>query len=200
MQSQKLDSKKKTNHTIRSRCARAWIVMDGMETPFVWSLSLYKFFWEHGYLFYSSFFFLFHGPSCAHIFFILFFQYLDLHVSIFFFDSPCLSFFLTKTGERERPTHIVEHLFCGMSGWYNANFSKKHSKGVCGVHVNLDHESMKRILSRVTTIWHSSVQKQAAYVYVVFKKYHHMALVGLWHIKEELCKGFPNFQIKIPST
>jgi len=60
-------------------------------------------------------------------------------------------FFFNKNS-RERPTHIVEHLFCGMSGWYNANFSKKHSKGVYGVHVNLDHESMKRILSRVTTI------------------------------------------------
>ena len=31
-----------------------------------------------------------------------------------------------------------------MSGWYNANFSKKHSKGVYGMHVNLDHESMKK--------------------------------------------------------
>jgi hypothetical protein len=29
---------------------------------------------------------------------------------------------------------------------------------------------------------------------------HHMALVGLWHIKEELCKGFSSFQIKFPST
>ena len=27
-----------------------------------------------------------------------------------------------------------------------------------------------------------------------------MALVGLWHIKEELCKGFSNFQRKFPST
>ena len=34
----------------------------------------------------------------------------------------------------------------------------------------------------------------------VFKKSHHKALVGLWHIKEELCKGFSNFQIKFPST
>ena len=72
----------------------------------------------------------------------------------YIFSIAHASLFLTKTGERERerPTHIVEHLFCGMSGWYNANFSKKHSKGVYGVHVNLDHESMKRILSRVTTI------------------------------------------------
>jgi hypothetical protein len=28
----------------------------------------------------------------------------------------------------------------------------------------------------------------------------HMALVGLWHIKEELCKGFSRFQKKFPST
>ena len=46
--------------------------------------------------------------------------------------------------EREKSTQIVEHLFCGMSGWYNANFSKKHNKGIYGVHVNLDHESMTK--------------------------------------------------------
>ena len=123
-------------------------------------------------IFFFSLFF--HGPSCAHIFFLFFFQYLDLHVSIFFLIDH-VSLFFNKNW-RERPTHIVEHLFCGMSGWYNANFSKKYSKGVYGVHVNLDHESLKRILSRVTTIWQSSMQKQAAYVYMVFKKYHHMAL------------------------
>ena len=39
------------------------------------------------------------------------------------------------------------------------------------------------------------MQKQAAYVCMVFRKYHHMALVGLWLIKEELCKGFTIFQI-----
>ena len=33
---------------------------------------------------------------------------------------------------------------------------------------------------------------------MVFKKYHHMALVGLWHFKEELCKDFTNFQDKSP--
>jgi hypothetical protein len=27
-----------------------------------------------------------------------------------------------------------------------------------------------------------------------------MALVGLWHIKQELCKRFSSFQIKFPST
>ena len=42
------------------------------------------------------------------------------------------------------------------------------------------------------------MQKQAEYVYMVFKKYHHMALVGLWHIKEELCKGFYKFSNKFP--
>ena len=42
------------------------------------------------------------------------------------------------------------------------------------------------------------MQKQAAYVYIVFKKYHHMALVGLWHIKEELRKGFSKFSNKVP--
>ena len=92
----------------------------------------------------------------------------------------------------------MEHLFCGMSGWYNANFSKKRSKGVYGVHVNLDHERMKRNLSRVTTIWQSSMQRQATYVYMVLKKYHHMTLVGLWQIKEELRKGFSKFSNKFP--
>ena len=42
------------------------------------------------------------------------------------------------------------------------------------------------------------MQRQAAYVYVVFKKYHHMALVGLWHIKEELREGFSKFSNKVP--
>ena len=42
------------------------------------------------------------------------------------------------------------------------------------------------------------MQKQAAHVYMVFKKYHHMALVGLWHINEELCKGFSKFSNKFP--
>ena len=44
------------------------------------------------------------------------------------------------------------------------------------------------------------MQLQAAYEYKVFNYKHHMALVGLWHIKEELCKGFSGFQIKFPST
>ena len=87
-----------------------------------------------------SFFKTFMGP----------FFFKDLHGSILFLIAHASLFFNKNSGER--PTHIVEHLFCGMSGWYNANFSKKHSKGVCGVHMNLDHESMKRILSRVTTI------------------------------------------------
>ena len=42
------------------------------------------------------------------------------------------------------------------------------------------------------------MQKQVAYVYMVFKKYHDMALVGLWHIKEELRKGFSKFSNKVP--
>ena len=141
----KTDPKRKSSHTIRSRCARVWIVVDEMETPFVWSLSISLyinclesmaifFLWTFMCPFFSLFFSIL-GPSCVHI----------------FFDSPCLSSFFNKNW-REGPTHIEEHLFCGMSGWYNPNFSKKHSKGVYGVHVNLDHESMKRILSGVTTI------------------------------------------------
>ena len=99
--------REKTSHTIRSRYARAWIVMDGMETPFVWSLSLYKFFWDHGYLF----FFFFYGPSCAHIFFFLFFSILGPScVHIFFSLIAHASLFFNKNW-RERPTHIVEHFF-----------------------------------------------------------------------------------------
>jgi hypothetical protein len=41
------------------------------------------------------------------------------------------------------------------------------------------------------------MQRQAAYVYRVFKISHHMALVGLWHIKEELCKAFSTFSNKV---
>ena len=90
-----------------------------------------------------SFFFMdLHVPTF--FFFLFFSQYLDLHVSIFFFDSRCLSFFFFNKNWRERPTHIVEHLFCGMSGWYNSNYPKKHSKGYM-VHVNLDHESMTKV-------------------------------------------------------
>ena len=105
------------------------------------SMAISSFFFFHffSWTFMCPHFFLFFsilGPSCVHI---------------FFFDSPCLFSFFNKNW-RERPTHIVEHLFCGMSEWYNANFSKKHSKGVYGVYVNLDHESMKRILSRVIII------------------------------------------------
>src|SRR6185503_15431714 len=42
------------------------------------------------------------------------------------------------------------------------------------------------------------MQKQVAYVCMVFRKNHHMALVGLWHIKEELRKGFSKFSNKFP--
>ena len=71
-----------------------------------------------------------------------------------FFSIAHVSF-VTKDGERERDhNHNVEFFFyfVGCKMWYNANFSWKHSKGVYGVHVNLDHERMKIILLRVTTI------------------------------------------------
>ena len=44
--------------------------------------------------------------------------------------------------ERERDhNHIMwSFYFVGCKKWYNANYSWKHSKGVYGVHVNLDHE------------------------------------------------------------
>ena len=146
----------------------------------------------------SSFF---HGPSCAHIFFFLFFsQYLDLHVSIFFFSIAHASLFLKKTGERERerPTQIVEHLFCGMSGWYNANFSKKHNKRVYGVHVNLDHESMKRILSRVTRIWQSSMRKTSSICVYGFQEVSSCGFGRTFGIsKRSFAKGFPKDQVKI---
>ena len=125
-------------------------------------------------IFFSLFF---HGPSCAHIFSFYFFQYLDLNVSIFFSIAHASLFFNKNWRERERPTYIVEHLFCGMSGWYNANFSKRHSKGVYGVHVDLDHESMKRILSRVTTIWQSSMQKTSSICVYGFQE---VSSYGFW--------------------
>ena len=107
----------------------------------------------------------FHGPSCVQHFFFLFFVCLDLHVSIFlllYFFIAHVSF-VTKDGERIH--HIMwSFYFMGYKKWYNANFSWKHSKGVYGVHVNLDHESMKRILPRLTTIWQCSMQRQAANV------------------------------------
>ena len=107
-----------------------------------------------------------------------------------------LFFFLIKTGERDQ--HILSSIY--FVEWVDGKMltSQRSIARGYGVHVNFDYESMKRILSRVTTIWQSSMQKQVAYVHVVFKKYHHMALVELWHIKEELCKGFTNFENKFP--
>jgi hypothetical protein len=44
-------------------------------------------------------------------------------------------------------------LFCEIDGWYNANFQCRSIARGNGVHMNLDQdESMKRILTRVTTI------------------------------------------------
>ena len=130
---------------------------------FVWSLSLKILLraWLSVFFFFKGL----HEPS----FFSPFFNTWTFMCPYFFLIAHASLLFLTKTGERERPTHIVEHLFCGMSGWYNADFSKKYSKGVYGVHVNLDHESMKRIRPRVTTIWQSSMQKQGSYKYKVFQ-------------------------------
>ena len=88
-----------------------------------------------------------------------FFQYLDLHVSIFFFSIAYASLLLFfNKNWRERPIHIVEHLFCGMSGWYNANFSKKHSKGYMVCTWILIMKAWQKFLSRVTTIWQISMQ------------------------------------------
>ena len=44
------------------------------------------------------------------------------------------------------------------------------------------------------------MQRQAAYEYKVFNYKHHIALVGRWHIKEELCKRFYNFKNKYPKS
>ena len=119
------------------------------------------------------------GPSCVHI----------------FFDSTCLS---CNNIWRDRSTHIMEHLFYGMVWWYNADFSQKHSKVYMVCTWILIMNAWQKFLSRVTTIWQSSMQRQAAYVYRVFMIYHHMAFVGFWHIKQELCKGFSKFLNKFP--
>jgi len=86
----------------------------------------------------SNFFFIFLlGPSCVHISFFL------------FFNSPCL-FCCKKIGERL--THIVELLFVERNDGTMLTSHRSIARGVYGVHVNLDHKSMKRILPRVTTI------------------------------------------------
>jgi len=73
-------------------------------------------------------------------------------VSIFF-TSFLIAHVSFVTKDVERNHHkMLSFYFVGCNNWYNANFSQKHSNGVYGVHVNLDHESMKRILPRVTTI------------------------------------------------
>jgi hypothetical protein len=89
------------------------------------------------------------------------FFHMDLHVSnfflnawtfmsLYFFNSPCL---FCNNRWRERPIHIVELLFCGIK--MDGTMLTSHrciARGVYSVHVNLDHESMKRILPRATTI------------------------------------------------
>ena len=55
-----------------------------------------------------------------------------------------------------------------MSGWYNANFSKRHSKRVYGVHVNLDHESNEKNSLKGHNNLTKLNAKKAAYVYMVF--------------------------------
>ena len=66
--------------------------------------------------------------------------------------------------------------------------------------MNLDHESMTKISLEV----HNNLTKlnaKASNICVYgFHDTTSMALVGLWHIKEELAKGFLNFQISFPST
>jgi len=64
--------------------------------------------------------------------------------------------------------------------------------------VNLDHESMTKISLKGHNNLTKLNARQVAYVYMVFKINHHMALVGLWHIKEELCKGFFKILNKFP--
>jgi len=84
--------------------------------------------------------------------------------------------------------------FAGCKEWYNANFSWKHSKGVYGVHMNLDHESMKEFF-RGSQQFDNAQCKDKQHKYRVFKIIHYMALVGLWQIKEEHCNFF---QINLP--
>ena len=132
---------------------------------------------------------------CPHFFFLFFSQYMDLHVSIFFFDSPCLIFY--NNNWRERSIHIVEHIFCGMDGWYNANFSQKNSKEVYNVHVNLDHESMTKISFLGSQQFDKAQCKNKQHMCIWFSRSIIIwLLVGLWHIKEELRKGFSKFSNK----
>jgi hypothetical protein len=78
---------------------------------------------------------------------------LDMGYPFFlYFPISHVSFWWTL-GEREVTPH-TELYFYGMNGRYNANFQcRRLARGYGGVHMNNDHESMKRILTRVTTIW-----------------------------------------------
>ena len=88
-----------------------------------------------------------------------------------------------------------------MSGWYNANFSKKHSKGVYGVHVNLDHESMKKISleghNNLTKL-NAKTSSICVYGFQEVSTYGFGRTFGI--SKRSFAKGFPNFQINFPST
>ena len=132
-------------------------------------------------------FLFFHGPSCVHIFFL---------------DSPCLSSFFLFFNRNwgERPTHIVEHLFCGMSGWYNANFSKKYSKGCMVCTWILIMKAWKEF-SQGSQQFDKAQCKNKQHMCVWFSR---SIIIWLWLdsgiSKRSFAKGFPNFQINFPST
>ena len=167
--------------------------MDGMETPFVWSLSLYKFFWEHGYLFFSSFFFMdLHVPT----FFFFFFNTWTF-MCPYFFSIALLSFF--NNNQRERDQHILWSIYCvEWMGGTMLSFDRSIARGYVVCMWILIMKAWQKFLSRVTTIWQSSMQDNQHMCISFFKINHQMALVGLWHIKEELCKGFSKFPNKFP--
>jgi len=97
-----------------------------------------------------SFFSFVLGPSCVQLFFHFFtWTFMCPYFFFSFFNSPCL-FCCKKIGERL--THIVELLFVERNDGTMLTSHRSIARGVYGVHVNLDHKSMKIILPRVTTI------------------------------------------------
>ena len=97
--------------------------------------------------------------------------------------------FITKDGERDHNHIMWSFYFVGCKKWYNANFSLKHSKGVYGVHMNLDHESMKEFF-RGSQQFDNAQCKDKHHMYKVFKIIHYMALLGLGKSKRSFASFF----------
>ena len=178
---------------------------------FLYDLSLYKFFWDHGYLFVSFFswtfmcpyiFFLFFQYLELHvsIYFFLFFQYLDLHVSIYFFSIAHASLFFNKNW-RERDQHILWSFY--FVEWMDGTMLTSHRSIARGMLCAREswswkheknslkgHNNLTKLNAKTSSICVHGFQGVSSYVFGRTLAYQRGA--SQW--------VFPNFQINFPST